>query len=777
MPKTSRLLRAALLLLLIVQGSLLAQEEPSWFPDVKAPLACSEAELVEFTALLRKELLAGRPVKECLKAAPLPQDKAPRVLFLTLGDGCFPARTYYAAGRGFRPTLALLLDILEKRRPEYIAAVQADLGAQVALAQKENRLLPRSVKEKLEHPDRWDSLRLDIVQATLPVERFQVNASRLLLSSVVGLAFDRTAAFAFPPEQLVGRCLMTEQRQLSVPRIGNLISEANLWSSLGLWQKMGAATTPFKVTLFETDSYFADRQGARRLFRARPARQVDQPREKTILETAQALAALLSPQDGTLKSPFPEWFAGRLDGTTSLADQATLVLTFLDAADLSRDTPRKQLLEAAKCAVQPILKATKHLDPHERLENGQLAGGERKKASQRLFALVVEGDRQEDTLEFEEPRRVSTLKTNALALLAFTRLAEALPPKDPVGLRCQGERTQLTRLISTQVNPDGRIVSALEYPTLRPLYELSDGEVVEMASGEAVEAAALAGLALQAQVPAEPAEEDKMLAQNLALLRDTLGEWAYTRPQEMPETPGLAIFLSQDLDANAPRRLAQLTRLALSAAGTPTLMPPLPDMFGCDPDFPSMTYAAERSHILALAVLALLQTNNSQEALPLLQDIWPLWVFQQQARMIPENASILPRPEEYLHFHRDNLADYGFTLRGQTTQLQSQMALLRVLRTLQKEALEPTPEQKEAWEKCWAQLEHRPLALAPELVLAGTPALENQRSLGGSLGVPTVETMQVKNANLSLRQGREEDEHIETKILERPKSKGKKKNQ
>ncbi len=777
MPKTTRLFCAVLLLLLMGQGNFLAQEEPTWFPDVKAPLACSETELVEFTALLRKELLAGRSVKECLKAAPLPQDKTPRVLFLTLGDGCFPARTYYAAGRGFRPTLALLLEILEKRRPEYIAAIQADLGAQVALAQEEKRLLPSSVKEKLAHPDRWDSLRLDIVQATLPVERFQVNASRLLLSSVVGLAFDRTAAFAFPPEQLVGRYLMTEQRQLSVSRIGNLISEANLWSSLGLWQKMGAATTPFRVTLFETDSYYADGQGARRLFRARPARQIDQPQEKAILSTAQALASLLSPQDGTLTPPFPEWFAGHPKATTSLADQASLVLTFLEVAHLSQDAPRKELLEAAKRAVLPILKATKHLDPHERLENGQLAGGERKKASQRLFALVVEEDWQEDTLEFEEPRRISTLKTNALALLAFTRLAEALPPQDPVGLRCQGERKQLTRLISTQVNPDGRVVRALEYPTLRPLYPLFMEEAEDLASGDSVEAAALAGLALQAQVPQEPGPEEQRLAQNLALLRDTLGEWANTRPQEMPETPCLAAFLSQDLAANAPRRLAQLTRLALAAAGSPTLMPPLPDMFGCDPDFPSMTYAAERSHILSLAVLALLQSETPQEALPLLQDLWPLWVFQQQARMIPENASILPIPEKYLHFYRDNLADYGFTLQGQTAQLQSQMALLQVLRKMQKERLEPTPEQKTAWEKCWAQLEHRPLALAPELVLAGTPAPENQRTLGGTMGVPTVETMQVKSANLSLRQGQTGEEHIETKILERPKSKGKKKHQ
>ena len=143
--------------------------------------------------------------------------------------------------------------------------------------------------------------------------------------------------------------------------------------------------------------------------------------------------------------------------------------------------------------------------------------------------------------------------------------------------------------------------------------------------------------------------------------------------------------------------------------------------------------------------------------------------------MTPETASILPQPVEYLSFHRDNQADFGFTLNGQTTQLQSEMVLLKALEMAGLDTLEPTTEQRAAWTQCWEQLNHRPLALAPELVLAGTPAPENQRSLGGSLGTPTVETIQVKSANLSLKQGRPEDEHIETRLLERPKGKGKKK--
>ena len=772
--KTLRLFLAVFLL--SAAGPLFAQGGEVWFPDVKAPLACPEEELLKFTERLRKGLLEGRPAKELLKDAPLPQDNAPRVLFLTLGDGIFPARTYYAAGRGFPKTLAQLLEILEKRRPEYASAIRADLEAQVALAQKEKRLLPDVVKEKLAHPERWNCLRLDVVQATLPVERFQVNASRLLLSSMVGIAFDRTAAFAFTPEQLVGRYLMTEQRQLSVPRIGNLISEANLWSSLGLWQKMGAADTPFRVTLFECDSYFADERGARRLFRAHPVRELPQPDPESVLETALALARLLDSQAGTLKPPFPEWFTLRPNGETSLQDQASLVLALLDAADLAQKKTRNTLLQAARCAALPLLKATKHLDPHERLENGQLAGGERKKASQRLFALLVEEAFQEDSPEFEIPPRVSPLKANALAYLAFSRLAEALPEKDAVAQRCRGELRQLATLISTQVNPGGGVIPALEYPTLRPLPPATPQEEGgSLPSPELVEAAALAGLALQRHCEALEEGSNASLEQNLAALRDALGEMAYSSPEEMPESPCLALFLSQDLSRTAPRRLAQLTRLALAAKGNPALNPPLPDMFGCDPDCPSMTYAAERSQILSLAIQALLQCGKKEEALPLLQELWPLWIFQRQGRMTPETASILPQPVEYLSFHRDNQADFGFTLNGQTTQLQSEMVLLKALEMAGLDTLDPTTEQRAAWTQCWEQLNHRPLALAPELVLAGTPAPENQRSLGGSLGTPTVETIQVKSANLSLKQGRPEDEHIETRLLERPKGKGKKK--
>ena len=265
--------------LFVFSALLLFAQDTTWFRDVSAPVAASELELTALTASLRNALLARTPREKLVKDLPRIVDKTPRILFITLGDGVFPSRTYYSVGGSFSSALESLLAIVEKRESEYTDAIRADLDAQIARAKEEKRLLPDYVKKKFENPSAWSSLRLDIVQATLPVDSFVVNSSRLLLSSAIGIAFDRTAAFAFTPEQLTGRYLMTAERQLSVSRIGNLISEANLWTSLGLWLKMGAAETPFKVTLFETDSYYADEAGCRRLFRAHPARFLAQPSE------------------------------------------------------------------------------------------------------------------------------------------------------------------------------------------------------------------------------------------------------------------------------------------------------------------------------------------------------------------------------------------------------------------------------------------------------------------------------------------------------------------
>ncbi len=766
-------MKLILLFLLLFGVSFLQAQEGPWFRDIKAPLACQEEALKTFTAQLREGLLAKKPAKELVALAPV-KDDSPRVLFITLGDGIFPGRTYYAAGKNFQDALSFLLTIVEKREPEYAAAIKADLEGQLKQAQEEKRQLSYIVKTKLDNPNAWNSLRLDIVQAVLPVNNFVVNSSRLLLSSVVGIAFDQTAAFAFPPEQLTGRYLLTEERQFSVTRVNNLIAEANLWSAMNLWMQMGASSVPFKVTLFECDSYFADEKGSQRLFRAHPARTVRQPNATSLRPLKERLLSLVNANAGNVTPPFPEWFASRADGQTSMFDQAALLYTLTYAHFYGKElSPQNRSYEAIQNTAKVLLKALKHLDAAEKAENGQLVAKERRKSNERTFAMVVEDEALDDAGEFEVPARISDLKTNALAYLALQRAAEVLPEDNVTGSLCRRNLRQLYRHISTQINASGNYLPEVLYPTRLPKPTMNEEPLPD--PEEALETAALVGLALEAHRLEFPEDNTKQLQNDLAELRNALGERTLAALADDPFSPWLAMFLGQDATAQNPQRQAQLLRLALAAESGLELSPMLPDMFGADANIPSMTYAAERLATVAIATTALAKNGMTDDASAILQDAWPLWVFQQQANMDIAAASVLPRPDQYLDLQRDNLADYGFTLNGQTTQFLAQHFLLQALAALGISDFQPTEEKRQAWEKCWAQLDHRPLCLAPELVLKGVPGEENKRALAGSLKDPTIKTIEVPNANLTIRPGAAGSEHMEAKVLDRKPAKKTKK--
>ena len=761
-----------LFLLLFGIGVHLAQEGP-WFRDIKAPLSCQESALLSFTSQLREGLLAHKPSKELLALAPV-TDASPRVLFLTLGDGRFPGRTYYAAGKNFQDALSFLLTIVEKREPEYAAAIKADLEGQVSQAQEEKRQLSGVVKIKLDNPNAWDSLRLDIVQAVLPINNYVVNSSRLLLSSVVGIAFDQTAAFAFPPEQLTGRYLLTDERQLSVTRVNNLIAEANLWSSMNLWMQMGASSVPFKVTLFESDSYFADEKGVRRLFRAHPARTVRQPDASSLRPLKEKLVTLATANAGTIAPPFPEWFASRADGQTSMFDQAALLYTLTHALYYGQGSgANNRSYTAIQNTARVLLRSLKHLDAMEKTENGQLVATERRKSNERTFALIVENEDLGDDNELEMPARISDLKTNALAYLAFQRAVQVLPADDITALLCRRNLHQLFRHISTQMNARGNYLPEVLYPTRLPKPTL--GEEPSPDPDEALETAALVGLALEAHRLEFPENTPKQLKDDLTTLRNALGEKTMASLGDAPFSPWLAMFLAQDATKENPQRLAQLLRLALAAEAGLELSPMLPDMFGADADIPSMTYAAERLATIAIATTVLARNERIDDAKAILQDAWPLWVFQQQANMDAAAAAVLPRPDQYLDFQRDNLADYGFTLNGQTTQFMAQHFLLQALSSLEIIDFQPTEEKRQAWERCWEKLDHRPLCLSKDLVLKGTPGAENKRALAGSLQDPTVKTFEVTDANLTIMPGKAGSEHMEAKVLDRKPAKKAKK--
>ena len=87
--------------LFVFSALLLFAQDTTWFRDVSTPVAASELELTALTASLRNALLARTPREKLVKDLPRIVDKTPRILFITLGDGVFPSRTYYSVGGSF----------------------------------------------------------------------------------------------------------------------------------------------------------------------------------------------------------------------------------------------------------------------------------------------------------------------------------------------------------------------------------------------------------------------------------------------------------------------------------------------------------------------------------------------------------------------------------------------------------------------------------------------------------------------------------------------------
>ena len=101
-------------------------------------------------------------------------------------------------------------------------------------------------------------------------------------------------------------------------------------------------------------------------------------------------------------------------------------------------------------------------------------------------------------------------------------------------------------------------------------------------------------------------------------------------------------------------------------------------------------------------------------------------------------------PKEYVGFYRDNLADYGFTMNGQVTQLLARLQLISVLGRGSEGRFTPLPEDVTAYEECWKHLDAHPVVLAPELVIrSSVSGSGNDRVLGGNIDTSKMTTRQI----------------------------------
>lgn len=682
-----------LLILLALAVSCFGQNASDvWFDQIHNPMTLASDDGMRICVALRQGLKNGKSADEI--AATIPDVPGPRAVFITLGDGIFPGRTYYSAGKSFREAVRLALKNLQANEVEYAKNVAgiieqrtASLASEAEEVRRTKYVPAAELNEKKAHPGAWDSLRLDIVQATAPA-MFTFGKSKFFLSSLCGLAFDANSSFAFTAEQLTGRCIIDRNHRVSVENSMSVISEACNPVALKLWLDMTASTMPFRVTVFETDSYYADGQTSCRMFRGHPIKA--SPEEMSApLEMAERIATLLAGKLNDLgrvpKNMFLEWSPEREDGRMSLAIQAELALALLN---VGRATGKPEFFASAEAATKPVLRRIRR---HAQLPQEQ------------LVAVSLE-DLQagEDILI---ARNVVTLEDNALTALLLLSLREA------TGKNVWNEQINglLEYLKSIQL-ADGSFVNFcffddLKVPLADPITEYGKF------NGQA-----LAGLVFleYAKMNEEQSEEMQMRA-------DLCWRWLRDHMEKVPHIKeahcnNWVMDFVRAFIRPIPENVGILGRYALAAGRDLNLAPELPDEFGAPKYLASMTIAARRVDFIMDFCTWLASYGKTDEAKFIASDAWPLWAFQQQAEMTPAAASSLPNPRRYLGFCRDNFEDFGFNLRGQVDQIMACLSVHSALTAMGQEKFLPDEGIRRIWNENVRKYDLHPLMASPRLV-------------------------------------------------------------
>ena len=624
-----------------------AQTTPAkpWFDNLQKPTGFTEAQLCKTTADLRNFLLEKRDIKKL--SSIIPNEKSPRVVFITVGGDAWPGRTYYGCGADFLSAVKEAVDIFQRCETVFAAETKKIAQDRIKEARENKKPAPAEWVERAKHPNGWNWLRLDVVQYARPVSGFSVNFSRIALTSLVGIAFNPTLGFAFLPEQLTGRSLMTDSSHLASSQICNIFTENYNWIALRLWMNLTAnKEATYGICQFESDAYYADASGTCRMYRGHRMQQNLPTAEECISlarQNADAIIRQLDQKTGKFRSPFPEWVqSAEKSETPDVIAELAIAL-----CRLSREAKDEKYAKAASFAFSPVFKKLKQ-NP---VEKGA------------AFVSELE-DVPEGTLF--SPRKISTIRTNALACLALLELADCkIQPKENADAAAR-----IARHLKAQVFGD-TFYNSVFIETGRPY---TDGDNLYSIA----EDTALAALAMQKAQANNP--ELKLHTE----IKEILDGLFASRIKNMPmETIQCSPWLMEAL-AESERTDKEFTLMLVKAGYAASIdmntAPLYPDYLGSIRSRPSCTMTASRSQFL-MALCKWLRDNDkptwaAEQFENAIQMIW----FQRQAMIDRAGASSLPNPGVYVGFFRDNLENYGFNLAGQNAQLLSLTAAARELR-------------------------------------------------------------------------------------------------
>ena len=604
----------------------------AWFDHVRRPSKVPPEQLEQLAVKLRQALKEKSSLESISKLAP--QEAMPRVIFITIGGDKWPGRTYYGTGVSFQAALRTAADILLSNEPVFARETVKLCKTTIEDAMREKRQISKEWYERMEKPDEWDWLRLDVVQFVLNVPQFSLHRSHIAMTSLCGIAFPPSMGFAFTPEQITGRCLLNSNRTLNTGQICDIISEAYNWGALKVWMNLSAEderTMP--ISIFEADTFYADANGSTRLYRGHKL-EYDAPSPKHCLDLASACADRLSQfilANGKLDRPFPVWY---FSGKKETEEFDVRIETSIALLRLNAAMPNPNARRAAINILRPLVQALATYGPGKR-------------------QLVVREKEPLPETAAQVPRTITTVRTNALLALAMSELArqgihysddESRPAPKLIAER-------LMDYLASQVESDGLVLDSRFFPSGRL--------ITEDDTFASLEDAALTALAIQGKYP----EKAKQI---MAAVLDKCDK-------QPIETLTISPWIVEALPAanqDDPLLTMKAIRFAYAAEAYDT-SPLYPDMYGAVRSAPGCTFTAKRTWTLA----AMARWLNSQEkeglAAERLANMRPMLIFQAQAYIDNAASSALPSPLLYRGLFRDNLEDYAFNLEGQASQIMS----------------------------------------------------------------------------------------------------------
>lgn len=582
-----------------------------WLQDIEGAVGLDES---LFTPLMNETFVALSKGKRGQKiGVEIEGDTAARVVILSVSDTMLRPRSWTGTGFGLK------------------AAVENAVDRFAADDEK---------------PD-VKRIKLDVVQHTLSVPGFTLNQSPVPFPGLSGIGFSPASGMAFSPDQLAVCGVIGENKELLGYKVQEMLLLGKRWHAVGLWKTIAAHQGGQTVFMFECQSFYADQNGVRELYRGHvlPIPQSASSIKDYISKAAQFSVDTYR-RNGSFVGRQEEWGDWLLDmaQTPHVEDFAGSILSLLEAAKV---TGKSSLRKTASEAAGKLAEMTATYEPRR----GALC-------------FVNEFDLTTD------------LSGNALSILVMLEFAE----ENPEFLK---KAMQAGNYLFDQLSSDGKFIFKRKEP---PQWNTTNEYSVRGSS-----MAVLALLKLYEKTGEYSCFEAAEKGMGY-ILKHHLEDVDLSA---VPADPWLIRALNQCYTFMRDKRIPEQTeRIAAAMQVFPEINPAFPDFIGSCKGHPSATLAANLSESFAVVNLLLDDMEKGSAVKQNLSLMNLSIMFHLQAMMDKPRAFYMDNPNRYPGALTMDCLSVRLGLASQWQQLHS---LCTVYQYLEKQKLKRIPLlQKEA---------------------------------------------------------------------------------